>query len=461
MVLAWMLAVSVFGQAAEVDVSEASRPYRLLVRLVHEPSPAFPKASMRDFVHDLAATAKQFVGDCWDLEIELQSSGGFVPDESPKDATSHDKIIEVHFQNLPGGSSATITAREYDRWARDWGPVKTIHWPWQRNLARNVFELCVDVFRPTASIVDKQRETARIAVRGLALVPSTSDIELLTNGEPLAILRTIDASEDPPTPVPWSFLVFRSGAQQSRLRSDVDVVSVFRDPLTRRSRQKIQITAMACRVGDEPSTVIEFRNRDDGLPIIGYEVAGRAIDQKGVVSLGSTNYTGSIRVRQGQLGGRRRRAAIVCEMYLMSGDAVLARFPIVPGQHRKLLAETSIDPLLTQFSGRILAFQEGLVDEAARRKLLELRLKQAADKSDLERMTKLADAINDLPDRKSVLERLDGIETEIQSEADKLDKKVGANLRRQILQTKALVERAVPQEKVLIKVTEEPASSGE
>lgn len=448
------LSIALLGPAGPADVSEAQRPYRVLVRFLHDPSPVLPSASMRDLIHDFSSAASRLLGKSWELRVEEDVAAN-VHVADPPEIRDHDKVIDLRIDLRPGRMPAVIRAREYDGLLKAWGPLKSARVRSDRDVPLQALRLCVDVFRPTAVILDRQRGQARIGVRGMALVPATSDVQLLANGEPLAIVRTIEGSDDPSTVVPWSFLVYRLGPHRSRFQSDADVVSVFRDPLTRRSRQKIQLAAVACRAGDDAATVIEFRNREDNLPIIGYEVAARTLDQKGTVPLGSTDYSGSIRVSMQQVAGRGSRWARVCEMYLLSGDVVLTRFPVVPGQHSRLLAETPVDPLLPEFSGRVLSFQESLVDESARRKVLELRLSKAAEKSDLERMNELAAALNALPDRRSVLDRLDAMEQEMQSQADTLGRKIGSNLRRLFLQTHSLVERAVPQERVVIKITEE------
>jgi hypothetical protein len=467
--LGWICATALFGSDRAADdaapVSEAARPYRVALFLAHDVAPALPASSMRDLAVDLSTAAARLLGECWRLEIRLSPNLAGLPDPAFAETKEGppDKLLLVRLDARPGPDPPTAVVREFDALMGEWGPPCTAALRRDPELPMQVLRLCLRAFRPTAEIVGKEKGRARLSVRGAARIPQTSDVVLLGRREPLKILRIAADKPNEPEVVPWSYLVLRAESDSARRFSvEADVVSLFRDPLTRRSRTPIRLAAIACRIGDETTTLVEFRTRPDDRPIVGYEVAARVLGQAGFASLGSTDYSGRIAVSAPTSSGRASRDARVVEVHLRSGDLVLARFPMVPGDRPLLVAQTSIDPLLPETAGRVVAFQESLVDLAAQRKLLELRYQRAAADSNLPRMKEIVERLNALPDREEARRRLAELEESAKARSLELGQRsLGLNLRRLFAQSQALVERSVPDGKYQIQAAEDaPPATG-
>lgn len=465
----WICATALLGSGPAADhaapVSEAARPYRVVLILAHDVAPALPALSMRDLRYDLSLAAARLLGECWRLEIRFAPNPAGLPnppavttDEGPPD-----KILLVRLDGRPGPTPPTAVVREFDAVLGAWGPSCTASLRRDADLPLQILRLCLRAFRPTAQIVGKEKGRARLSVRGAARIPQTSDVVLLGRREPLKILRIAADKPNEPEIVPWSYLVLRAESDAARRFSvEADVVSLFRDPLTRRSRTPLRLAAIACRIGDDSTTLVEFRSRTDDRPIVGYEVAARVLGQAGFASLGSTDYSGRIAVSAPTTSGRHSRDARVVEVHLLSGDLILARFPMVPGDRPLLVAQTSIDPLLPEMAGRVVAFQESLVDLAAQRKLLELRYQRAAADSNLPRMKEIVERLNALPDREDARRRLAELEESAKSRSLELGQRsLGLNLRRLFAQSQALLERSVPAGQYQIQAAEDaPPAAG-
>jgi hypothetical protein len=84
---------------------------------------------------------------------------------------------------------------------------------------------------------------------------------------------------------------------------------------------------------------------------------------------------------------------------LLAGRNPLASFPLLPGDPPRLTVRVAVDPFMTELNGRILALQEEVVDNVAKRTLSLRRIEKLAEKKDFAAAKKAVDEINQLPGR--------------------------------------------------------------
>jgi hypothetical protein len=457
MTAAWLVAILISAEAS--PPSDALVPYRMSMRVAATGATGIAGPWWDDLRTGLHHAARRVRGEAWQLTIDAVSIEAL--NKNPSNGEKADKVYAVRLDRPLGSAQLLATVREYDAILQAWGP------PWQRSLAtgetlpESLFALVDRAHRPVARVLGRQQGQVEISLRASALLPQSSGAQPAADGLPMTIVRLLgepDALER--SVVNFSYLVYRAPATSGSFTQRADTVSVFRDPTTRRSRKRMEIWAVGSPVSPSGRTELEFRTLTGDRPIAGYEVAVRPAGQTSIYSLGSTDHRGRATVRAEQVLSTLSKPAPLVDVLLLSGQTVVARFPLVPGAPEILLAKASIDPILPAVSGQILALQEEVVDISARRKLLELRLRRAAGENQLERTKAIADEINALPNRAVFEEKLASIRKSVDDQSKTAKQaSLGSQVKRLFLQTERLLNQ-VPQEKVVIETVVTPAEEG-
>ncbi|MBY0585731.1 hypothetical protein K2X85_01055 [bacterium] len=429
--------------------------------IVVEPHPALSPMILGRLRSDVQGIISRTVGEAWQGSFLMGPATlrHRLPDQPVSlEEKKLDKLLIARIRWDARRRGTNIRVQEYDFAAKLWGAEVTRQIDSERSLAEGVVDGWLACFRATAQIVGKTRGIGEISVRGSSLVSGSSSWKMLSDRTVFEIFRQKEDNSDEPTTIPWSYLMadaVRDGSGD-RIVVPVEIASLFRDPLTRRSRSKIKLWAMAIPEEIPAETRVTFQTRPGNRPIVGYEVAIKPWRQSATYSMGTTNFRGEqiVTVPEDPRNGTSR----VVEVLLLSGATVIARFPLVPGSPAKLTAQAPIDPLLAEISGRMLSVQEEIVDQSARRKILEWRLKKAASQDELEKTKALAVEINDLPTRSSFQDRVNKIREEADNRSKELKQpRLGLAVSRLFLQTDRLIE-SIPQEKLVIDVTPTPSA---
>ncbi len=458
--LLWML--STIGTADAAPSTPTPRlaaqiPYVVEGWIDIEPHPAISPQISQRWKADLATSARRLLGEAWNLElvdapVSIRRQLPSTP-KPTRDGTV-DKIFVARLRWNDLASAIELVSDEYDLSTRTWGGSSRRVISLDRRVGDAIVEAWLRSFRPLAEIVGRSRGKGEISLKGEALVSKASGIHFGRPGQVYTIYRQLADGSDVPTPVAWSYLILKPvSADTPRLVESTEIASLFRDPLTKRSRQKIKLWALGIAEADHGETQLTFQTRPGNRPVAGYEVAIKPWGEPATYSIGTTNYRGEINIRfpDGVAPGE----SAVCEVLLLSGSTVVARFPLVPGSPKFLLAQASIDPLLAEISGTMMAMQEEIVDQSARRKILELRLRKAASENLLDKTKEIAESINAIPRRANFQERLDKVKEQVTARSKELKQnRIGSNVNRLFMQTERLIQ-AVPQDEVIIETTTE------
>jgi hypothetical protein len=446
---------------SDSPASAALEPYRVRAWIDFEPHPIFSPAVIRHIRADAIDHVHQILGKAWTIEWvdPPPSARAHLPNPPMAPGTpAPDKLLVARWRFDYSTGSIHLRTNEFDTRSETWGPDRFSRLDPDLPLGPALLRDWLAIFRPHAEIVGKTRGRAEVSVRGSALVSRIADFRWAPPGRVLIIYRQRADGSDRPTLVPWSYLIVPSESvekTQPRLVEPVEVASLLRDPLTGRSRQRMKYWALALPAEFPAETRITFRTRPDDRPIAGYEVAMKPWGEPSLYTVGATDHRGELTVRfpQGVSAGKSK----VAEILLLSGSTVLARFPLVPGAPKELLAQASVDPLLAEISGAMLSIQEEIVDQAARRKIVEIRLKKAAGANDLEKTQALADQINGMPHRPVFQQRVDLLRENVIARSKELKQsRLSSHVNRLFLQTERLLQ-SVPADKLVIETTTEPA----
>lgn len=296
-----------------------------------------------------------------------------------------------------------------------------------------------------------------VTLFGLALQPRNSDYPLAEPGTPIRVYRDFLSRDKKKTrtEIPWTFLIYRQ-PEAGGLLARCDVMSALRNPLTMRTRRRVQMPAIGAGATELTATDLRFVAGPDAVPVTGYEIAIRAQDSKATVNLGNTDHRGRITVDRSVLGafGGPTDAVRTVQVLLVAGQTVIASFPMVPGEKDFRQISVRIDPLVAEVNGRVMALQDSVVDTVARRAILQRRLDLYQKKNNIDMAKKVAKDINSLPDRASYEKKIADIRTWAEARAKAAKRPLGSPVNKLLLQTeKNVIANNFDKEKV--EVTEQ------
>lgn len=448
-------------------IQPALRPYKIRLYLSFVPAERFSENQRADIRERINALADRYLGDAWQLQIDPMPIGMSVqrppsPTEMKAKRAGFDKLMLLQLgDNLSEWKGALadipVVARELDYEFDSWGPAAKDVFAADRRLANRVFDLLHRQFRVRAEVnaADKEGKVPLTLV-GLALQPRNSDYPLAVAGMPIKVYRDFISGKDKKvtrTEIPFTFLIYRQ-PEEGGLLARCDVVTALKNPLTMRTRRRVQMPGIGAGATESTATDVRFVMGPEMVPVTGYEVAIRAQDSKATVNLGNTDHRGRIAVDRSALGafGGPTDAVRTVQVLLVAGQTVVASFPMVPGEKEFRQVSVRIDPMVAEVNGRVMALQDSVVDVVARRAVLQKRLDIHTKKNNLEMAKKVAAQINALPDRAAFEKRVADIRSWAESQAKAANRKLGSPINMLLLQTeKNVIANNFEKEKVEVK----------
>ena len=122
------------------------------------------------------------------------------------------------------------------------------------------------------------------------------------------------------------------------------------------------------------------------------------------------------------------------QLYVKSGDNLLARLPFVPGHHGLAIAELPDDSLRLQSEALVRGFQGEILDLVGQRNLLAARARQLIEQDRLEQASDMVERLKSLKDfnqindelsriQRGILERIDAsVPRSVQAQIDRMFK---------------------------------------
>ncbi|MBX9655038.1 hypothetical protein K2Y11_15605 [bacterium] len=458
--LAVTLSAAITGRsessAADVERPESARPYQIVIWLERRDVTSRDETERTQFERALERSMNRVLGNAWKTTFERHSipfNSSMVPEVTRDNAPPLDKIFHIVVFPRDASGSRKVSLREFDRIVSNWTSIFESVLSPDGDSAEELLRSILTSFRPVAKILGRERGKVEMSLRGETLLPVSATYRFATPGMPFVIARTSTDAKKASEIVPWSYLIYRPPSSGTRsLTALSEVASVFRNPIAGGDDAEIKLYAVACAQEPAARTIVYFQNKGTDRPIVGYDVAVRALGRQSMISIGTTDAHGDISVTPVQfLTGEN--ATPVIDVLLRSGQTVIARLPIVPGTPPECTVPIMLDPLLPEVAGKITSLQEDVLDVVAKRKVLERRLRKAEETKNTPLAQNIVDKLNGMPNRLTFAKELDAVRQSTDSRSKELKQtSLGLNVKRLFSQTEFLLN-SLPKDPVALKST--------
>lgn len=354
-------------------------PYRIRAFLATNRAPELTPQLEQDLLAELSSQVDSRIGAAWDVTFAepplalrramMAGLDAVAVDWVPADALELDKVLLLTVTADLAGYQ--ITGRELDARTRTWGTVvceSALHPAKLRNV---LFQVARTAFAPLARIEEVEKNTALLRLRAAGLPPRDPACLRTAAGDlfrPVVRYSDREGKFRRANAIPWTFLRVdeASGAELH-----CSVYTGLRSPLSGRRRGRVEQLAVAV-VPPSRSTRLLLRSRTEReKPLIGYEIYRQAMDSKDAQLAGRTDHRGIFLVEPS--------ASPLHILLVKSGQALLARLPVVPGLESEMTAAVPDDDQRLEAEGFVHGFQEELVDLVTRREVLLARIRARID----------------------------------------------------------------------------------
>jgi hypothetical protein len=327
------------------------------------------------------------------------------------DVLKADKLLVAAIQ--PGDLGWIVEACELDVRARQWGPPERREAQAIEALPMAAWDAIAAVFTPVARIetVDGATVTARVRAGGLIVDPASP--ALIDAGAALrAVVRRNDRSGEPAKggiqPIPWTLLAVN---QRSDALLTCQMYSGYRAAIPTRGGVRTERLALVVRP-HFPATKLVLQSRTvPPYPLTGYQVHVRPATDTETEPVGTTDWRGAIDLPAGD--------GALKIFIIKSGNQLLARLPLVPGQAEQLEAPLSDDDIRLQAEGAVAALTSRALDLVARREILAIRFRARIKERKFDEAQALLDEFRKLETRLDLGRALDAEQQQLRG-ADKL-----------------------------------------
>jgi hypothetical protein len=394
------------AQGASAELPIELRPYRVLITIAFGSEARLTPGLRQDVLGGVSAAAGRSVGAMW--QTELHENDWLLPANRTglsrllQDAaterfepTEFDKVFIVTIESA--GARYRAAGREWDRTARELGPVQSVEIPDRRAIPHEVYALVNTLFRPVAAIGEEDLDSDRIAVRVQAgefpaIDPAVAQLQggdllqpLLRYLDRTGVLRRIQF-------VPWSYLVVD---ETERGRAWCTQASGVRTPFGGQQRRLVETSALRIRPAWEATRLQLLPASGSAPPLAGQRVSVLPrLPQPDDPRPESINL---LTDRRGEIRLPVDAEQPLVWLYVRSGELLLARVPFVPGMVPQTSLQLPDDSLRLDVEGKIELLRGKLVDTVAQRAVLIARARLLAQSSRWEDVDAQVDRLEKLP----------------------------------------------------------------
>ena len=307
------------------------RPYAIRVFLDFKAGTRVDAARRDVILDDWFNLVRRFVGSPWvpeiveDMGTLLASSIESLKAEDLKGRSSKaDKVWAIRVR--PKGASLLIEGKELDVATGKLGEVHRREVEHPSDLARELFQLALAMFAPSAEVGESKSGGVSFLVQGGALQAASPIGEVAPVGTIFRALR-IFPKEDGSAPeiveVRYSF--FRVERREGPM-AHCEIIRGLGDPLTNRYARKNKLVALGIKPSSAP-TRLRFLIKGDRLPAAGFRLIARPIPAGPKPSeVGMTDREGRIVIPAGFADG-------LVSLRLMAGnEEPMFDIPVMPGE---------------------------------------------------------------------------------------------------------------------------------
>jgi len=366
----------------EPDLVFDEQPYKIKVLVSFSTDTQITKRLRGDVLRRFRSHATTFVGEAWQLETRdvsgiLAASHPEALDSLKSDrldaiASDCDKVFVMGVRYE--GDRFMLAAREHDVFFRRWGPVFTGSAREPTQIARELVILASQMFSPLARLVSGDTKRVTIIIKGgklPTLRPGGSEqqsryppsFQFVRGGTLFRPMRQeIDDEGELVAikPLPWTFY---SVERREDSTADCRIISALRGSLPPHAPDPNEPELIAARSAGG-TTKLQLVDRDNHVPIPAIDVEIRETADGPAIPLGTSDPDGRIVIPQNKQGGG------VVWAIARQGRYSLAVLPILPGAGEEPSVGVQANSLRLDIEGRVVAVQEQIVDQVARRTIM-------------------------------------------------------------------------------------------
>jgi hypothetical protein len=411
------------------------QPYQVQMQVGFENDPQFNGEFRRAVLAALREGLERYVGQFWNCTIAEEQGKIFTGlpalrrlrgEALPKDAFPAEAhkvfLLSVHSE----GSGYRVAGREWDVITRQLGEMAFQAVAERGEIPEALLAVVHDVFRPIAAVATPKSGGVTLRARGGEFPPPDESWLPLQNGGIFEVYycflnkeREIERVQQ----VPFTYLVVGEEAGRGIARGSV--TSGLRTPLT--ARRRIQPLALGI-TRRRPETRLTLITRPPARkPLAGVEVeispvptlpedAAKKVLESGAKQDGTAKDPEKEQEKPPAARQPAKLPRLVADrsgvvnlsasaspngepvwLFVKSGQALLARVPIVPGAQSAEVLELPDDTLRLEIEGSIATLQAELVDAVARRAVLMSQAKSRAKAGQWEAMSEILKQLDDMP----------------------------------------------------------------
>ena len=391
------------GKFSEVPSEPLDDETRVLVRTILDtPEDDGQEEMLREFVESIGGGAVP------EEKLDIASEVVFLY-LTPSDMTL-DKLYPVSVEL--NGSTYSVASREWDRASELITPVRRRETIDRRAVATEISRLLSELFRPLVQIEAADPVSARIRTMGSEYVsadPGFSQVDKGTMFIPL--FRYLDRNRVVQRIqfLPWTYL---TAEELERHRANCRVDTGVKTPLGAFRRRRMELRALRINPELDQSTLTLVPRRNHSKPLVGYLVAVYNDPPPPPPEKGEENKEEA----EGEKAEEEREKPDVYRsnrlgqvtipvdpedalqwVFIRSGTALLAKFPMVAGTDANLIVECPDDTIRLDVEGQIALLQSRLVDTIAKREMVKAMIRNRMKKDEWEKVEESVDELKSLP----------------------------------------------------------------
>ena len=315
-----------------------------------------------------------------------------------------DKVFPIAVE-LHGGSYV-VSAREWDRESELLTSVRTRTTIDRRTIASQILRVLSEVFRPVVQIDEATPRTARIRYKAGEFPPSDPAFTQAKEGSMyIPFFRYLDRNKvmQKLQFLPWSYITARN---IERTRANCDLDTGIKTPLGSFKRRRMDLRALALKPYTEQTTLTLVPSRSRTRPLVGYLVAvydeipppppepdeepQEDAPEREKPDIYRSDRFGNVTI---PVDPKKPLQWV----FIRSGSALLAKFPLVAGAEPQMTVECPDDTIRLDVEGQIVLLQSRLVDTIAKQAMVKAMITNRAKKGEWKKVDESLKELDELP----------------------------------------------------------------
>lgn len=319
-----------------------------------------------------------------------------------------DKIFPVSVE-VEGGSYI-ISAREWDRESELLTTVRTRTTIDRRTIASQILRLLGEVFRPITLIDEATPQTARIKYKAGEFPPGDPAFALAKKDAMyVPFFRYLDRNKvmQKLQFLPWSYI---TATNVERIRAKCELATGVKTPLGSFKRRRMELRALALKPYTDQTTLTLVPKRNRTRPLVGYLVAVYDEIPPPPPEPGEEPKEDAPEREKPDIYRSDRFGNVTIPVdpnkalqwvFIRSGSALLAKFPLVAGAERQMTVECPDDTIRLDVEGQIVLLQSRLVDTIAKQAMVKAMITNRVKKGEWKKVGESLKELDELPNIES------------------------------------------------------------